>query len=321
MEVEKLENGYVLVRDQNDLKLLKKIGKGIGKAVKSVVSIKPGKSSGAMGKLVDKAFSGTKAGADFVKKADSVSDGGMSKNLTKFKSIADTTEKIGSLAPLALTSGATIAVTPVLKKAIGNGSSTLGNLKLPSGSGGIKRVVGDIGGAIKESDISKDIVKEVLAAEVDKRFGTELDEPEEAKIGFNELRIFKPAMSLALKEKGITPSSKIETLSNQFYDNVVSKTPGNKNDADAYNTPKDIVVEAILKYFISTKSKKDSGGELTDLEKIIAAGYEQAQNSAKGVAEDGVKSSIGEWVYENKSVVAFAGLFVFVIIIALIAKK
>lgn len=176
-------------------------------------------------------------------------------------------------------------------------------------------------------DKGKEIVKATLNKAVDNYFpidGTTKygnDEIPEEQIGFKELKIFKPAMSLAVREKGITPSYNIETLSRQFYDNVVRNTLEHQNHADSYQTPKEIVVDAVLKYFISSKAKKDSGADLTRIDEIAARGYEMAQQAGGNIAEDYAKQSVGDWVVENKGIVIGGIVGVILIIIILIATR
>ena len=200
--------------------------------------------------------------------------------------------------------------------AVAGGGRILG--KLGAGSGWTGKV-GEV--FDKNKDFSKDIVKGVLNKAVDGQGGVgQWQAKQDEGIGFSDLTVFRPAMTGALLVKGISPSGNTETLSRQFYDNVVRSTTPAQNSADAYQTPKEIIIDAIVKYFISAKNKKDSGAEMTKIDEIAARGYENAKKSVDETVDESVRQGVGDWIVDNKGLVIGVGVGIFILIIVLIAR-
>lgn len=155
--------------------------------------------------------------------------------------------------------------------------------------------------------------------------------PDEA---FNKLLPFKEKMQKTLALKGITPSNRIDILSNQFYNEIVTA-----NMFDNYGYPRyqkfslyslpvdqadaatDAIITGIIEYIKNLEKKKEEGGTLTKGEEVILQGKGKVSEKIEEAAKSTAAEKTGEFLLFKGGWIWIAGGIAAIILIVVLARK
>lgn len=174
---------------------------------------------------------------------------------------------------------------------------------------------GDPNGGIMATTPYRGITED---AEFNKSVRT-VTKPSDKSSDFDVLVPLKDGIIVALKEKGISTAGTIENLTYRFYDNVV-KPSEEGSMTDSANVAKEVVVESVFNFFQkSAKKASTDPSSMTKMEKLAAAGFQQANEEIEKAVNEEVSSTVGDWVVDHKGLiigltllfVLMAGFFVF----------
>lgn len=136
-----------------------------------------------------------------------------------------------------------------------------------------------------------------------------------------------PLMKGVLKAKNITPFTDIESLSLQFYNEIVKKndydevlmTDDGSNIMVAAEPPKKvynvkdvdpvtigIIVNAVITWVKNAQAKKAEGAQLTKAQEAAAKLAEAAEKEGKQIVVDEAKFQIGDFLVKNGTIILFA---------------
>lgn len=221
------------------------------------------------------------------------------------------------------------------------GSSTKGRLSTPSSQIKVPDKAEVLSGEplpkvqpkVTSKTTSKDVIKDVkLPLPTSKKapVNTSYDP------AFDRVKPLAPTMKMSLKAKGVTPSSNIEVLTNQFYNEIVRKDQPNNFSGqntleeiqlfdysrDYADEAVDAMITAVISYIKALRTKKASGEELSEVQKIIVTGTERAEDKIKEAAKTEAANKVGsEILFGGKWVWIVGGVVGVIIIIALIMRR
>jgi len=144
----------------------------------------------------------------------------------------------------------------------------------------------------------------------------------------------KPMMKKLLNKKGIKYSNKLKDISNKFYNEVIKKHPSAyddfeypQHDLDNYteNNIIDVaieIVEEIIKFIKGIKDKASKGTLLTDIEKDVLDGSNDAVNKIKKKGRKGGHGGMGRKKPMNMKIIGIgAGVIILIIILVMVFRK
>lgn len=173
-------------------------------------------------------------------------------------------------------------------------------------------------------DRAKEATKLAISERIDNDYPSFKEEEKKSYINpYTKLMPLKAAMRVAVRERGLSPQNNISGLTGQFYDSIVSGTKDASayNRADSESLAKDVIIDAVLTYFIKAKQKSDSGSDLSKSEQVAAKGMEIFERNVNDAIDGKVRDEAGSFVVENKGIIIGVAVAMVLLVVVLIARK
>lgn len=156
--------------------------------------------------------------------------------------------------------------------------------------------------------LPQDAINQILGGGETVGSGPTLPQATGIDSAFNVLLPLRPAMAKALSLKGIAPAQRIDTLANQFFNNIVVPAYGNNftgskqlKELDLFDTPvnhadevTDAIITGIVAYINNLQEKRNSGADLNKTEQVIVTGTDKATQAITTQAKSGIAEKFGQ---------------------------